>query len=383
MSNKRDYYEVLGIARDASPDDIRKAYRALARKYHPDVNKEADAESTFKDINEANSVLSDPEKRAVYDRFGHNGPQMGGGGGDPFGGEDPFSAIFESFFGGAGGGRGQRGPKSGADLKYVLKISFEEAVFGVEKTIEYRRQETCGSCRGNGAQEGTEPTRCTRCNGTGEVRQRSPIFNMVTVMACDTCRGEGVVIAIPCRECRGDGRVRTLHTLNLKIPAGIDSQSQLRMTGEGEVGPRGGPFGNLYVVFEIQPHAFFRRQENDILYEMSVNVAQAALGATLTIPTLEGSEPLKINAGMQSGTTFRLRGKGVPMLRANGRGDQIVIAKVVIPEKLTDVQRVLFTELAHTFEPLTGTNAGNAGQKSGTDPADEGILDRIKSALGL
>jgi molecular chaperone DnaJ len=206
---------------------------------------------------------------------------------------------------------------------------------------------------------------------------------MVTVMACDTCRGEGVVIAIPCRECRGDGRVRTLHTLNLKIPAGIDSQSQLRMTGEGEVGPRGGPFGNLYVVFEIQPHAFFRRQENDILYEMSVNVAQAALGATLTIPTLEGSEPLKINAGMQSGTTFRLRGKGVPMLRANGRGDQIVIAKVVIPEKLTDVQRVLFTELAHTFEPLTGTNAGNAGQKSGTDPADEGILDRIKSALGL
>ena len=382
MTNKRDFYEVLGVPRDASADDIRKAYRGLARKYHPDVNREPDAESTFKDINEANSVLSDPEKRAVYDRFGHNGPQMGGGG-DPFGGEDPFSAIFESFFGGAGGGRWQRGPKSGADLKYVLKLSFEEAVFGCEKTIEYRRQETCSPCKGSGAQEGTEPTRCTRCSGTGEVRQRSPIFNMVTVMACEACRGEGVVIAIPCRECRGDGRVRTLHSLNLKIPAGIDSQSQLRMTGEGEIGPRGGPFGNLYVVFEIQPHAFFRRQENDVVYEMSVNVAQAALGATMTIPTLEGTEQLKVSPGMQSGTTFRLRGKGVPMLRSSGRGDQIVIAKVVIPEKLSEEQRVLFSALAHTFSPSTGADAGNAGHSSGTHPHDEGILDRIKSALGL
>lgn len=382
MTNKRDYYEVLGVPRDASADDIRKAYRALARKYHPDVNKEPNAESMFKDINEANTVLSDPEKRAVYDRFGHNGPQMGGGG-DPFGGEDPFSAIFESFFGGNGGGRGQRGPRGGADLKYNLKLTFEEAVFGCEKTIDYKRQETCTSCKGNGAQEGTEPTRCGRCNGTGEVRQRSPLFNMVTVMACEACRGEGVVIAIPCRECRGDGRVRTSHTLNLKIPGGIDSQSQLRMTGEGDVGARGGPFGNLYVVFDIQPHAVFRRQENDILYELNVNVAQAALGATVSIPTLDGSEQLRIQPGMQSGAVFRLRNKGVPMLRSTGRGDQIVVAKVVIPEKLSEEQRVLFSALAHTFESSTGTNAGHAGQDGASQPPDEGILDRIKNALGL
>lgn len=381
MTNKRDYYEVLGVSRDATPDDIRRAYRALARKLHPDVNKEPDAEARFKEINEANAVLSDAEKRAVYDRFGHNGPSMGGGygGGDPFGGEDPFSTIFESFF---GGGRQQRGPQRGADLKYTLRLTFEEAVFGVEKEIEYRRLESCDPCGGSGAQAGTEPVKCQRCGGSGEVRQRSAIFNMMTVTTCDVCRGEGTVIAIPCRDCRGEGRVRKLHKLTVTVPAGIDSQAQLRLTGEGESGPRGGTYGNLYVAFDIQPHQFFRRQDVDIILELPINVAQAALGAELQVPTLEGVETLRVNAGIQNGTTFRLRGKGVPMLRASGRGDQVVIAKVVIPDSLSEEQRILFEALARTFNPRGGVN-GDGTDASGTNPIDEGFFDRIKNALGL
>jgi molecular chaperone DnaJ len=380
MTNKRDYYEVLGVPRDASPDDIRKAYRALARKLHPDVNKEPDAEVRFKEINEANAVLSDTEKRAVYDRFGHNGPSMGGGygGGDPFGGEDPFSTIFESFF---GGGRQQRGPQRGADLKYTLRLTFEEAIFGAEKEIEYRRLESCEPCAGSGAQSGTEPVKCQRCGGTGEVRQRSAIFNMVTVTTCDVCRGEGTVIAIPCRDCRGEGRVRKLHKITVTVPAGIDGQAQLRLTGEGESGPRGGTYGNLYVAFDIQPHQFFRRQDVDIYLELPINVAQAALGAELQVPTLEGVETLRVNPGIQNGTTFRLRGKGVPMLRASGRGDQVVVAKVVIPDSLTEEQRILFEALARTFNPRAGV--GGDGTDSSGNPHDEGFFDRIKNALGL
>ncbi len=380
MTDKRDYYEVLGVSRDASPDDIRKAYRALARKYHPDVNKEADAETRFKEINEANSVLSDPEKRAIYDRFGHSGPSMGGGGyagGDPFGGDDPFSSIFETFFGGAAGG-GRRGPQRGADLKYALRLTFEESVFGTSKEIEYRRLESCLSCQGSGAQAGTEPVRCTKCGGTGEVRQRA-IFNMVTVTVCDACRGEGTVIAIPCRDCRGEGRTRQSHMLTIAVPAGIDSKAQIRMTGEGEAGPRGGPNGNLYVVFDIQPHEFFRRQDNDIILELPVNVAQAALGAEVQVPTLEGYDTVRINAGIQNGTTFRLRGKGVPYLRGNGRGDQVVVTRVVIPDTLSEEQRLLFQALARTFNPQGEMNGGAGG----SNPQDEGFFDRIKSALGL
>jgi len=381
MTSKRDYYEVLGVSRDASPDEIRKAYRALARKYHPDVNKEADAEAKFKEINEANTVLSDPDKRSMYDRFGHGGPSMGGGSGfsgDPFGGEDPFSTIFESFFG--GGGRTQRGPQRGADLKYTLRLSFEEAVFGVEKEIEYRRLESCKSCTGSGAQAGTEPIKCTRCNGTGEMRQRSAIFNMMTVTTCDVCRGEGTVIAIPCRDCRGEGRIRQPHKLTVKVPAGIDGQAQLRLNGEGEAGPRGGTAGNLYVVFDIQPHQFFRRDENDIVLELPINVAQAALGADIQVPTLEGIETVRINPGIQNGTNFRLRGKGVPYLRGNGRGDQVVITKVIIPDKLTEQQRLLFEALAHTFETRP---AGGTGAPGSSDADDAGLFDKIKNALGL
>lgn len=379
MTTKRDYYEVLGINRDASPDEIRRAYRGLARKFHPDVNKEPDAETKFKEINEANAVLSDPDKRAVYDRFGHNGPSGGGGfSGDPFGGEDPFSTIFESFFG--GGGRQQRGPQRGADLKYTLRLSFEEAVFGAEKEIEYRRLESCGSCAGSGAQAGTDPVKCTRCNGSGEVRQRSAIFNMMTVTTCDVCRGEGTVIAIPCRDCRGEGRIRQSHKLTAKVPAGIDGQAQLRLNGEGEAGPRGGPYGNLYVVFDIQPHQFFRREDNDIVLELPINVAQAALGAEIQVPTLEGIETVRINPGMQSGTSFRLRAKGVPYLRGSGRGDQVVIARVMTPEKLTEQQRLLFEALAATFDSKSGTTGKDGANKQSDN---EGLLEQIKNALGL
>ncbi|HMP39805.1 MAG TPA: J domain-containing protein, partial [Roseiflexaceae bacterium] len=285
MTTKRDYYDVLGVQRTASQDEVKKAFRRLARQYHPDVNREPEAETKFKEINEAYEVLSDPDKRAMYDRFGHSGP-AGGPGYDPFGGGDPFGSIFEAFFGGQTRGT-QRGPQRGADLRYVLPITFEEAIFGVEKEIEFRRLETCGECHGSGAEPGSDPVRCPKCGGLGEIRQRAPIFNMVTVTTCDQCRGEGTVIAIPCRECRGEGRVRLARKLTVKIPPGVDGASQIRITGEGEAGPRGGPHGNLYVALDVQPHPYFVREGNDILVELQLNVAQAALGAEIEVPTVD------------------------------------------------------------------------------------------------
>jgi molecular chaperone DnaJ len=371
MSNKRDYYEVLGVSKGASQDEVKKAFRRLARQYHPDVNKEPAAESMFKEINEAYEVLSDPDKRAMYDRFGHTGP-TGGPGYDPFGGQDPFGSIFEAFFGGQAGRGPQRGPQRGADLRYTLSISFEEAIFGAEKEIEFRRQETCGTCRGSGAEPGTDPVRCPKCGGLGEIRTRAPIFNMVTVTTCDQCRGEGTVIAIPCRECRGEGRIRQSRKIAIKIPAGVDGASQIRVTGEGESGPRGGPHGNLYIALDVQPHPVFVREGNDIIMELPLNVAQAALGVEVEVPTVEGDEALRVPPGTQTGTTFRLRGKGVPYLRGSGRGDQIVVARVVVPNRLTDQQRRLFQELEKTLEPEQ-----IGGQQ------DDGFFGRIKNALGL
>ena len=371
MASKRDYYEVLGVSRSASQEEIKKAFRRLARQYHPDVNKDAGADAMFKEINEANEVLSDPEKRAMYDRFGHNGPT--GGGFDPFSNADAFGSIFEAFFGGAGVGRqSHRGPQRGSDLRYTLSISFEEAIFGTAKEIEFRRHENCNACRGTGAEPGTDPVRCPKCNGTGEIRQRAPFLNMVTVTTCDQCRGEGTVIAIPCRECRGEGRVRQTRRLTVKIPAGVDNNQQIRISGEGDSGPRNGPAGNLYVALEVQPHEYFVREGNDILLELPLNIAQAALGADLEVPTVDGSELLKIPAGVQTGATFRLRNKGVPFLRGNGRGDQIVIIRVVVPTKLTEHQRKLFQELANSLD-----NEPIGGQQ------DEGFFSRIRNALGL
>jgi len=370
MAAKRDYYEVLGISRGASQEDIKKAFRRLARQYHPDVNKEAGADAMFKEINEANEVLSDPDKRALYDRFGHNGPA---GGFDPYGSADPFGSIFEAFFGGVATQRHtQRGPQRGADLRYTLTISFEEAVFGADKEVTLRLPVTCSTCDGSGAADGTDPVRCPKCNGQGEVRQRAPFLNMVTVTTCDQCRGEGTVIAIPCRECRGEGRVRQPRQLSVKIPAGVDNSQQIRISGEGDAGPRGGPAGNLYVALDVQSHDFFVREGNDILLELPLNVAQAALGADVEVPTVDGLERLKIPPGVQTGATFQLRGRGVPFLRGGGRGDQIVVARVIVPTRLNDQQRRLFQELA---ESLDMEQIG--GQR------DDGFFGRLKSALGL
>lgn len=370
MTAKRDYYEVLGVQRNASQEEVKKAFRRLARQYHPDVNKAPDAESKFKEINEAYEVLSDSEKRGLYDRFGHAGPSAAPGF-DPFAGSDAFGSIFEAFFGGASRGP-QRGPQRGADLRYTLSITFEEAIFGTEKSIEFRRLETCQGCRGSGAEPGTDPVRCPKCGGLGEIRQRAPLFNMVTVTTCDQCRGEGTVIAIPCRECRGEGRVRQTRKMSVRVPPGVDGSSQIRISGEGESGPRGGPHGNLYVAIDVQPHPFFLREGNDIILELPLNVAQAALGLDIDVPTVDGVERLHIAPGVQTGATFRLRGKGVPFLRSSGRGDQIVVARVVIPTKLNDHQRKLFQELERSLEtqPIDGQR-------------DEGFFGRIKSALGL
>lgn len=371
-SAKRDYYEVLGVGRGAAPDEIKKAFRKLARQYHPD-NKETGSEAKFKEINEAYEVLSDEQKRAMYDRFGHSAP--GGAGFDPFAGGaggDAFSTIFDAFFGGAAQGRTRSGPQRGADLRYNLPLSFEEAIFGTEKEIEFRRLEGCPACRGSGAEPGTDPVRCPKCNGSGEVRQRAPLFNMVTVTTCDQCRGEGVVIAIPCRECRGEGRLRQSRKLSVKVPAGVDGNSQIRISGEGEVGPRGGPHGNLYVTLDVQPHEFFVRDGNNVLLELRLNVAQAALGTELEVPTVDGSAPLKIPAGTQTGATFTIRNKGVPFLRQNGRGDQVVVARVVVPERLSEHQRRLFQELAQSFD-------GEEGSGDGRD----GFFGRLKDAFGL
>ena len=374
MAAKRDYYEVLGITQNASPEEIKRAYRKMARQYHPDVNKAAEAEATFKEINEANDVLSDPEKRAMYDRFGHNAPGANAGY-DPFGGMggDPFGTIFETFFGGVGASRTTRGPQRGADLRYTLPISFEEAIFGVEKDIEFRRLETCMTCGGNGAEPGTEPTRCPKCNGLGEVRQRAPLFNMVTVTTCDQCGGEGTVVTIPCRECKGEGRLRQPRKLTVKIPGGVDSASQIRITGEGEAGPRGGPSGNLYVALDVQPHEYFIRDGNDIVLELPLNIAKAALGTEIEVPTIDGSEKLKIPAGTQHGALFKLRNKGVPFLRGNGRGDQVVVAKVVVPTKLNDQQRRLFQEL----EQAMGNDTGNSEAEEG------GVRGWFKNTFGI
>ncbi len=352
MSAKRDYYDVLGVGRSASQDEIKKAYRQLARQYHPDVNKSPDAEARFKEINEAYQVLSDQEKRATYDRFGHSGVQGRWGDFSNFGfGFGGFTDIFEDLFGFGPRTRTRRTPQRGADLRYDLTISFEEAVFGCERELEIPRYETCPRCRGSGAEPGTTPIRCPQCNGTGEVRrtQQSIFGSFINVSACPRCGGEGEIVTTPCSECRGQKHVRVTRAISIKVPAGVDNGTQIRLAGEGEHGVYGGPPGNLYVVVSVKPHRYFRRQDNHIILELAINVAQAALGDEVMVPTLEGEEKLVIPVGTQTGKVFRLRGKGVPYLRRNGRGDQLVIVQVAIPTDLTDEQKRLFKDLAKTL----------------------------------
>ena len=354
MSPKRDYYEVLGVGRTAGQDEIKRAYRRMARQFHPDVNKSPDAESRFKEINEAYQVLSDREMRTRYDRFGHAG--LEGTAFPDFTGMGGFGDIFDDLFRGFGMGgfrraRAGRRPQRGADLRYDLALTFQEAVFGCEKEIEVPRSETCSRCRGTGAEPGTQPLRCPECNGTGEVRrvQQSILGSFVSVTTCPRCNGAREIVTTPCSECRGRKRVRITRTLSVKIPAGVDDEMQIRLSGEGEPGVYGGPPGNLYVVAHVEPHPYFRRQNHDVLLELGINVAQAALGDEVTVPTLDGEEKLVISAGTQTGTVFRLRGRGVPYLRRNGRGDQLIVIQVVVPTELTEEQRELFQQMAKTL----------------------------------
>lgn len=374
-STKRDYYEILGIGRGAGKDAIRSAYRKLARQYHPDVNKDPDAEARFKEINEAYQVLNDDNKRAVYDRYGHAGlsPNDFGGPGAGFGFGD-LSDIFEDFFGGFGMRGAQRqGPRRGADLSYDLEIDFEEAVFGAERTISVSRMETCPTCHGSGAEPGTSPTRCPECGGTGQIRraQQSIFGSFINVTTCPRCHGRGEVVTTPCSTCHGAQRVERLHEISVTIPAGVDDGNRLRMTGEGEAGTHGGPAGNLYVRLHVRPHRFFRRRDDDILLNLNINVAQAALGDEITVPTLDGEEELSIPAGTQTGTVFRLRGKGVPRIHGGGRGDQLVIVNVAIPTHLDAHQRELFAELGDSL----GKEVVPQGERT--------FFDRVREALGI
>ena len=381
MNNKRDFYDLLGVGRGAGDDEIKRAYRKLAREYHPDVSKAEDAEERFKEINEAYEVLSDGDKRALYDRFGHAGPAGQGfpGAGD-FGGFGDFSSIFEDLFTGFGmgarGRRTRRSPQRGADLRYDLRLEFEEAVFGTDKEVEITRHETCTHCNGQGAEPGTTPIRCPQCNGSGEVRrtQQSILGSFVSVATCPRCQGDGEIVTTPCSECRGQKRARKDRTVLISIPPGVDNGTRIRLAGEGEPGGNDGPAGNLYVVLHVPEHPIFKRNESDILTQEHINIAQAALGGQIQVETIDGEVELRVPAGTQSGHVFRLRGKGAPkMRRPDRRGDQYITVRVVVPTKLTQEQRELLKELGESL----GTQ--KLGQEKGFF---DKVLDVIGEALG-
>lgn len=360
--NKRDYYEVLGVSKDASEAEIKRAYRTLASKYHPDVNHEAGAEERFKEINEANEVLSDPQKRARYDQFGFAGvdpnfaagADAGAGGFGGFGGFGDLGDIFSSFFGGAAGGTSSRGganrARRGEDIEARCEISFEEAANGVRREITASRIEACDACGGSGAAAGTQPETCKRCGGRGVVRTQQQFMGMVmqSDVACPDCRGAGRIIREPCQRCKGKGRVRRSFTTRVDIPAGIDDGQTVRLRGEGCAGANGGPSGDLLVTVTVRPHPLFTRQGQDVYLEMPITFTQAACGAELEIPTLEGSVRYRLPEGTQTGFTFRLRGKGITYLRGRGKGDQYVTVVVETPTKLTREQRELLRKLEET-----------------------------------
>ena len=376
--SKRDYYEVLGVPRDADETADKSAYRRMALQHHPDVNKLPDAEDRLKEINEAYEVLGNADKRAAYDRYGHASTQGGfGAGGAGPGGFGGFGDIFEEFFGGFSGARGaQRGPARGRDLRYDMEITFQEAVFGADKEIEIPRLEVCPQCQGSGAEPGTKPIRCPQCNGAGEVRraQQTILGQFVSVTTCPRCNGDREIVTSPCSMCRGQKRVSTTRRLSINIPAGVDDGMRIRLTGEGEPGERGGPTGSLYVVLAVQPHKLFERHENDILLVYPVNIVQAALGAEVEVPTLDGNVKLTIPAGTQHGAVFKLKGKGAPLLRSSRRGDQLVTMRVCVPEKLNAKQRKMLEELGESLGLETlGKDTRNLFEK---------LIDAVGDALG-
>jgi molecular chaperone DnaJ len=353
MAVKRDYYEVLGVSRGASDEEVKKAFRRLAFEYHPDRNHDDGAAEKFKEVNEAYEVLSDANKRAAYDRFGRDSVEgVFGRGfeGFDFGG---FGDIFEAFFGGSGTTTHQA-PRRGDDLRHGVAITFEEAALGCEKELDITRTEVCATCRGTGARPGSQPTRCPSCDGTGQIRrvQRSLFGQFINTAVCDQCRGEGRVVTDPCPDCKGTGVTKQKRRISVRVPPGVDDDTGIRLSGEGNAGRRGGSAGNLYVVLSVGRHDFFTRDGDDIIYELPVNFAQAALGAEVEVPTLYGNEKLKIPSGSQSGKLFRLKDKGIPHLHRSGRGDQLVRLLLVTPDSLSKEQRKLFEELAKSLWPI-------------------------------
>ena len=372
--SKRDYYDVLGVSKTSTADEIKKAYRKLARQYHPDVNKDnPDAAEKFKECSEAYSVLSDETKRAQYDQFGHAAFENGGGAGagaggfGGFGGTGGMEDIFDMFFGGQGRGgfgssrRSKNGPQRGADLRLDLEITFEEAAFGVEKEVRLNREDTCDHCQGSGAEPGSEIEVCPDCHGTGEIQftQNTMFGQMVNVRPCARCHGEGKIFKNPCKVCSGSGRLKKEKKLKVKIPAGVDTDSRLRVSGEGEAGVRGGSKGDLYVYLYVKPHKFFERDGTTVLCEVPINIVQATLGAEIKVPTLDGQVVMKVPEGTQPGKVLRLKGKGIASLRNGVRGDQLVTIKVVVPNKLTDKQK----DALKKFADVSGDNI-NPEEKS-------------------
>ncbi len=376
MAIKRDYYEILGVIREASDDDIKKAFRRAAQQHHPDVDKTDGAEERFKELNEAYRVLGDRQRRQAYDMFGHAGVDAAAssGGFEGFGGGfGPFGDIFDAFFGGSpAGGRRRRGVVAGSDLRYDLAIEFAEAVSGVTREISFATLVRCGVCDGSGIEPGTEPERCPECNGSGEKRRVSQTIlgQMVNIVACPRCGGEGRIVTTPCHECRGDGRLREQRTLEVSIPAGIESGQRIALEGQGESGPRGGPPGDLYVAVTVREHPQLLRRGTELFYELPLTFPQAALGASLSVPTVDGTMEVEVPAGTQSGHEIRMRGQGVPRLRGNGRGDLHVIVNVVVPQKLSKRERELLGELGQE-RPAAELPRGS-----------QGVFDRIRDLFG-
>ena len=381
--SKRDYYEILSVTRTATDGEIKSAYRKLAMQYHPDRNPgDKVAEERFKEAAEAYAVLCDPEKRSLYDRFGHQGVRSAAGGGAGF---DPsvfnefgdFADILGNMFGFGdifGNARRRGGPQRGADLRYDLEIAFEESAKGVETTIQIPRQETCETCHGSGAAAGSSPTTCGMCRGQGQVRSQQGFFTVART--CPQCQGAGKIITKPCTTCKGAGRISRERKLTVKIPPGIATGQQLRLQHEGEAGSAGGPAGSLYVVVHVQDHEFFRRDGNNLFCEVGVNFTTVALGGEIEVPTLDGTETVKIPEGTQTGTTLKLRGKGMPDVNGRGRGDLFATVQVHTPKKLTKDQRHLLEQLAKAlpkekFEP-----------RAHADADERNLFDRVKDMFG-
>ncbi|MFD2209219.1 molecular chaperone DnaJ [Virgibacillus halophilus] len=372
--SKRDYYDVLGVGKDASKDEIKKAYRKLARKYHPDVNKEEGASDKFKEAKEAYEALSDDQKRAQYDQFGHAGAQGQGFGGFGGGAQDfgGFGDIFDMFFGGGGSRRQDpNAPRQGADLQYTIVLDFEEAIFGKETDINIPTEADCKTCHGTGAKPGTKPKTCSHCHGSGQLNteQNTPFGKVVNRRVCHYCGGTGKIIPEKCTTCGGTGKIKQQKKIHISIPAGIDEGQQIRVSGKGEAGSNGGPSGDLYVVVQVRSHEFYQREGDNIFCELPLTFAQASLGDEVEVPTVHGKVRLKIPAGTQTGKTFRLKGKGAPNVRGYGHGDQHVQVRVVTPTALTERQK----ELLREFNEIDG--------KAATDEQEDTLFQRFKKAF--